>query len=75
MYSLPDSPEPSLLDLFGSTTDSSSIASVADGVARARVDNDSVETGTSTTSIHVDSDGTVTSAHLGGPDGMINSIS
>ncbi len=34
VYSPPDSqPESSLLDLFGSMTDSSSIASVADGVA------------------------------------------
>jgi hypothetical protein len=34
LYSLPDSPEPSLSDLFGSTTlAGSSIALVVDGVA------------------------------------------
>jgi hypothetical protein len=59
--------------LFGSTTGTSSIASVADDVARARVDNDSVETDTSTTSVHVNSNGMVTSVCLG-PDGMVNSI-
>jgi hypothetical protein len=51
---------------------SSSIASVADCVARARVDNDSVEM--DTTLVHVDSDGMVTSVCLG-PDGTTNSIS
>jgi hypothetical protein len=73
VYSPPDSPESSLSDLFGSTTGTSSIASVADGVARARVDDDSVEMDTSTTSVHVDLNGTMTSIHLG-PDSTINSI-
>jgi hypothetical protein len=73
LYSPPDSPEPSLPDLFGSTTlDGSSIASIVDGVARARTDDDSVETDIAPT--HVDSDGTVTSIRLG-PDGTINSMS
>ena len=74
LYSPPDSPEPSLSDLFGSSTtsDGSSIASVVDGVARAHTDDDSVERDTAST--HVDSDGTVTSVRLG-PDGTINSIS
>jgi hypothetical protein len=74
LYSPPDSPEPSLPDLFGSSTtsDGSSIASEVDGVARARTDDDSVEKDTAST--HVDSDGTVTSVRLG-PDGTINSIS
>jgi hypothetical protein len=44
MYSPPDSPETSLLDLFGSMTDSSSVASVVDSVAKTHMDNDSVET-------------------------------
>ena len=71
-YSPPDSPESSLSDLFGSSTGTSSIASVADGVARAHVNDDSVET-YSTTSVHVDSNGTVTSVRLG-LDSTINSI-
>jgi hypothetical protein len=71
-HSPPDSPESSLSDLFGSTLASSSIASVADGVARARVNDDSVEL--DTTTVHVDLDGTVTSFCLG-LDGTINSIS
>ncbi len=73
VYSPPDSPESSLSDLFGSSTGTSSIASVADGIARARVDDDSVEMDTSTTSVHVDSNGMVTSVRLG-LDGRINSI-
>jgi hypothetical protein len=73
VYSPPDSQESSLSDLSGPTMDGSSIASVADRVARARVDDDSVEMDTGTTSVHVDSDGTVTSVCLG-PDGTINSI-
>ncbi len=74
LYNPLDSPEPSLSDLFGSSTtlDGSSIASVVDCVARARTDDDSVESDIAPT--HVDSDGTVTSVHLG-PDGTINSIS
>jgi hypothetical protein len=72
VHSPPDSPESSLLDLFGSTSASSSIASVADGVARARVNNDSVEM--DTTLVHIDMDGMLTSVCLG-PDGTINSIS
>jgi hypothetical protein len=46
LYSPPDSPEPSLSDLFGSTTSdgsSTSIASVVDSIARARTDGNSVE--------------------------------
>ncbi len=46
-----DTPEPSLSDLFGSTTLDSSMASVVEGVARARTDNDSIET--ETDSVHV----------------------
>jgi hypothetical protein len=73
LYSPPDFPEPSLSDLFGSTTlAGSSIALVADGIARACMDHDSVETNTA--SVHVDLDYMVTSVCLG-PDGMINSIS
>ncbi len=73
LYSLPDSPEPSLSDLFGSTTlASSSIALVVDGVAQAPMDDDSVETDTAL--VHVDLDGMVTSVCLG-LDGMIKSIS
>jgi hypothetical protein len=73
LYSLPVSPEPSLSDLFGSTTSgSSSIASVVDGVARARMDDDSIDMESAL--VHVDLDGTVTSICLG-PDGKINSIS
>ncbi len=49
-----------------------SIVSVADGVAQACVDDDSVETDTAL--VHVYLDGMVTSVCLG-PDGMINSIS
>jgi hypothetical protein len=72
LYSLLDTPEPSLSDLFGSTTSDSSMASVTEGVARARMDNDSIET--ETDSVHVGLDGTVTSMCVG-PDGTINSIS
>jgi hypothetical protein len=74
VYSPPDSPESSLSDLFGSTMDSSNIALVADGVARAHVDNNSVEMDTGTTLVHADLDGTVTSVCFG-LDGMINYIS
>jgi hypothetical protein len=72
LYNLPDSSESSLSDLFGSTLAGSSIALVADSVAWAHVDNDSVEIDTAL--VHVDLDGTMTSVCLG-PDGMINSIS
>ncbi len=48
------------------------MASVVEGVARARTDDDSIET--ETDSVHVGPDGTVTSMRVG-PDGMINSIS
>jgi hypothetical protein len=72
LYSPPDSPESSQLDLFGSSTGISSIALVADGVAQAHVDSDSVEMD-GTTTVHVDSNGTMTSVCLG-PDGVINSI-
>ncbi len=72
LYSLPDTPEPSLSDLFGSTTLDSSIALVVKVVARARTDDDSIET--ETDSVHIGSDGTVTSMRVG-PDGTINSIS
>ncbi len=72
LYSPSDTPEPSLSDLFGSTTSDSSMASVVENVARARMDNDSIET--ETDSVHVGSDGTVTSMCVG-PDGTINSIS
>ena len=72
LYSLLDTPEPSLLDLFGSTTSDSSMALVVEGVARACTDNDSIET--ETDSVHVGSDGTVTSMRVG-PDSTINSIS
>ncbi len=42
LYSPRDTPESSLPDLFGPTTfDSSSMASVVEGVARARTDDDS----------------------------------
>jgi hypothetical protein len=41
LYSLLDTPEPKLSDLFGSTTSDSSIALVVEGVARARMDDDS----------------------------------
>jgi hypothetical protein len=72
LYSLLDTPEPSLLDLFHSTTSDSSMALVVEGVARARTDDDFIETDTD--SVHVGSDGTVTSMPVG-PDGTINSIS
>jgi hypothetical protein len=72
LYSPPYTPEPSLSDLFGSTTSDSSMASVVEGVARARMDNASIET--ETDSVHVGSDDIVTSMHVG-PDGTINSIS
>ncbi len=62
LYSLPDTPEPSLSDLFGSTTSDSSIASVVEGVARAHTDDDSFET--ETDSVHVGPRGTVTSMRL-----------
>ena len=66
LYSLPDSPEPSLSDLFGSSTtsDGSSIASVVDGIARARTDDDSVETDTAST--HVQTNTALRSATTGG---------
>ncbi len=48
------------------------MASAVEGVARARMDNDSIET--EKDSLHRGSDGTVTSMHVG-PDGTINSIS
>jgi hypothetical protein len=72
MYSLPDSSESSLLDLFGSSMSaSSSIALAADGIAWARTMNDdSVETDTAL--VHIDLDGMVTSVCLG-LDGTINS--
>ncbi len=58
LYSPPDSPEPSLSDLFGSTMSAgSSIALVADGVAWAHMDDDSVETDTAL--VHIDMDGMV----------------
>ncbi len=71
LYSPEDTPEPSLSDLFGTTLDSS-MASVVEGVARARMDDDSIETEMG--SIHVGSDGTVTSMRVG-PDSTIKSIS
>jgi hypothetical protein len=68
LYSPPDSSESSLLDLFGSSMLASiSIALAVDGVAQACMDNDSRETDTA--SVHINSDGTVTSVCLG-PDGM-----
>jgi hypothetical protein len=73
LYSLPDSPEPSPSDLFGSSmSGSSSIASVMDGLAWAHMDDDSVETDIALT--HIDSDGMVTGVRLD-LDGTINSIS
>jgi hypothetical protein len=73
LYSPLDTPESSLLDLFGSTTlDSSSMALVVEGVVRAHMVNDSVET--EMDSVHVGSDGMVTSMCIG-PHSMINSIS
>jgi hypothetical protein len=71
LYSPLDTTEPSLLDLFSTTSDSS-MASVVKGVARARTDNDSVET--ETDSVHVGSDDTVTRMCVG-TDGTVNSIS
>ncbi len=71
LYSLTDTTESSLLDLFDTTLDSS-MASVVEGVARARMDDDSIET--ETDSVHVGSDGTVTRMCVG-TDGTINSIS
>jgi hypothetical protein len=71
MYSPVDTPEPSLSDLFGTTSDSS-MASVVEGVARACTDDDSIETEMG--SVHLGSDGTVTSMCVG-PDGAIKSIS
>ncbi len=58
--------------MFGSTTSDSSIVLVVEVVARARTDDDSIET--ETDSVHVGSDGTVTRMRVG-PDGTINSIS
>jgi hypothetical protein len=71
LYSLEDTPEPSLSDSFGTTSDSS-IALVVEGVARERTDDDSLET--QADSVHVGSDGTVTRMCVG-PDSTINSIS
>jgi hypothetical protein len=71
LYSPLDTTEPSLSDLFSTTSDSS-MASVVEGVARARTDNDSIET--ETDSVHVGSDGTVTRMCVG-TDGTFNSIS
>jgi hypothetical protein len=72
LYSPPDTLEPSLSDLFGSTASDSNMALVVEGVARARMDDDSIET--KTDSVHVGSDSTVTSMCVG-PDGTTNSIS
>ncbi len=72
LYSPLVTPEPSLSDLFSSTTLDSHMASVVEGVTRAHMDNDSIET--ETDSVDVGSDGTVTSMCVG-PDSMINSIS
>jgi hypothetical protein len=71
LYSPLDTTEPSLLDLFSTTSDSS-MASVVEGVARARTDDDSIETETG--SVHVGLDGTVTRMCVG-TEGTINSIS
>jgi hypothetical protein len=65
LYSPPDTQKPSLSDLFGSTTSDSSMALVVQGVARERMDDDTIET--EMDSVHVGSDGTVTSMHVG-PD-------
>jgi hypothetical protein len=73
IYSPPDSPETSLWDLFGFTTDGSGIALVRDGVARAHMDDDSVEMDTGTNAVHIGLDGTVTHVHVG-QDSTINSI-
>jgi hypothetical protein len=59
LYSLPDTPKPSLMDLFGSTTLDSSMALVVEGAARACRDDDSIET--EMDSVNVGLDGTVTS--------------
>ncbi len=71
IYSPLDTTEPSLSDLFSTMSDSS-MALVVEGVARARTDDDSIET--ETDSVHVGSDGTVTRMCVG-TDGTINSIS
>ena len=71
LYSPLDTTESSLSDLFGTMLDSS-MALVVEGVARACMDDDSIET--ETDSVHVGSDGTVTSMRVD-PDGTINSIS
>ncbi len=71
LYSPVDTPEPSLSDLFGTTLDST-ITLVVGGVVRARTDDDSIATETG--SVHVGSDGTVTSMSVG-LDGTVNSIS
>ncbi len=71
LYSPAHTPEPSLSDLFGTMLDSS-MASVVEGVVRARMDVDSIET--QVDSVHVGSDGTLTRMCVG-PDGTINSIS
>jgi hypothetical protein len=53
LYSPSDSPEPSLLDLYGSSTSASNrVASIVEGIARAQMDDDSVETDLA--SVHVD---------------------
>jgi hypothetical protein len=73
LYSLPDSQESSLSDLFGSTTSaSSSVVLVVEGVARTQMDDDSVKS--EMASVHVGMDGTVTSICLR-LNGTINSIS
>ncbi len=69
LYSPVDTSKPSLSDLFGTTSDSS-MASVVEGVARAHMDNDSIET--ETVSVHVGLDGMVTSMCVG-LDGTIKS--
>ncbi len=71
MYSPLDTTEPRLSDLFSTTSDSS-MALVVKSVARARTDDDSIET--EMDSVHVGSDGTVTRMCVG-TDGTINSIS
>ncbi len=63
LYSLLDSQELSLSDLFGSTMSANSImVLVVEGVARAHVDDDSIEMETDL--VHLGLDGTVTSIHL-----------
>ncbi len=71
LYSPVDTSEPSLSDLFGTMSDGS-MALVVEGIARVHMDDDSVET--ETDSVHIGSDGMVTSMHVG-PDGTVNSIS